>query len=212
MYALEEGAALAGLALRRRHRSFALVITVHSTRQAERQGPPVCLAIRLQTCADRAVREADHVWPLGPATFFWQVAADSMREAGILDSEILAVNHALRPPTDASSWHLSMGICVKLLHKCAEAVKLVPAKPTFLEIISRGSAAHDPRRRHLDHQEVHEVIDNSSDDAPREFTAKIDALHARHHARPCCRKSLQMRQRTRTHIAAPYMTLTRPSV
>ena len=70
------------------------------------------------------------------ATFFWQVSGDSMREAGIFDSDILVVNRALRPA------HRSIVVAqvdgeftVKFLHKRADRVKLVPANPTFPEII-----------------------------------------------------------------------------
>ena len=70
------------------------------------------------------------------ATFFWQVSGESMREAGIFDSDILVVNRALRPV------HRSIVVAqvdgeftVKFLHKRADRVKLVPANPTFPEII-----------------------------------------------------------------------------
>ena len=72
------------------------------------------------------------------ATFFWQVSGLSMMNAGIHDGDILVVNRALRP----KHGHIVVAqvdgeFTVKTLHKRADRVKLVPANPTFPEIVFR---------------------------------------------------------------------------
>lgn len=73
------------------------------------------------------------------ATFFWTVSGDSMLQAGIESGCILVVNRALRPE------HRSIVVAqidggeftVKYLHKRADRIKLVPANPTYPELVFR---------------------------------------------------------------------------
>ena len=70
------------------------------------------------------------------ATFFWQVSGQSMHEAGIDDGDILVVNRALTPVHG----HIVVAqvdgdFTVKKLHNRAGKIKLVPANPTFPELI-----------------------------------------------------------------------------
>lgn len=72
------------------------------------------------------------------ATFFWQVSGESMRDAGIFDNDILIVNRALRPAhRNIVVAQVDGDFTVKFFHKRADRVKLVPANPTFPEIIFR---------------------------------------------------------------------------
>lgn len=72
------------------------------------------------------------------ATFFWQVSGQSMREVGIDDGDILVVDRALKPRHGCIVVAQVEGdFTVKTLHKRADRVKLVPANPTFPEIIFR---------------------------------------------------------------------------
>lgn len=70
------------------------------------------------------------------ATFFWQVSGRSMEGAGIWDGDILVVNRAI----NAVHGHIVVAqvdgdFTVKYLHKRAGKVKLVPANPTFPELV-----------------------------------------------------------------------------
>ncbi|TAL65827.1 MAG: translesion error-prone DNA polymerase V autoproteolytic subunit [Burkholderiaceae bacterium] len=70
------------------------------------------------------------------ATFYWQVSGKSMVEAGIDDGDILVVNRALRPAhRSIVVAQVDGGFTVKYLHKRADRVKLVPANPTYPEIV-----------------------------------------------------------------------------
>ena len=70
------------------------------------------------------------------ATFFWQVSGKSMVEAGIDDGDILVVNRALRPRhRDIVVAQVDGGFTVKYLDRRADRVKLVPANPTYPEIV-----------------------------------------------------------------------------
>jgi DNA polymerase V len=72
------------------------------------------------------------------ATFFWRVAGESMREAGIFNNDILVVNRALMPRHGCIVVAQVDGdFTVKRLHKRSGRVKLVPANPTFPEITFR---------------------------------------------------------------------------
>lgn len=70
------------------------------------------------------------------ATFFWQVSGRSMEGAGIWDGDILVVNRAIK----AVHGHIVIAqvdgdFTVKYLHQRAGKVKLVPANPTFPELV-----------------------------------------------------------------------------
>lgn len=72
------------------------------------------------------------------ATFFWQVSGHSMRDAGIADGDILVVNRALKPRHGCIVVAQVDGeFTVKTLFKRADRIKLVPANPTFPEILFR---------------------------------------------------------------------------
>ena len=70
------------------------------------------------------------------ATFYWRVSGKSMVEAGIDDGDILVVNRALRPAhRSIVVAQVDGGFTVKYLYKRADRVKLVPANPTYPEIV-----------------------------------------------------------------------------
>lgn len=74
------------------------------------------------------------------ATYFWRVRGDSMREAGIEDGSIIAVDRAVRPKHGCIVVALVDGECtVKYLHQRAGRVKLRAANPTFPDIVPRDS-------------------------------------------------------------------------
>ena len=74
------------------------------------------------------------------ATYFWRVRGDSMREAGIEDGSIIAVDRAIRPVHGCIVVALVDGECtVKFLHQRAGRVKLRAANPTYPDIIPRDS-------------------------------------------------------------------------
>ena len=72
------------------------------------------------------------------ATFMWEVSGRSMIEAGIDDGDILVVNRALAPVhRDIVVAQVDGDFTVKYLHRRADRVKLVPANPTYPEIVLR---------------------------------------------------------------------------
>ena len=74
------------------------------------------------------------------ATFFWRVRGDSMRDAGIEDGSIIAVDRALRPKHGSIVVALVDGECtVKYLYQRAGRMKLRAANPTYPDIVPRDS-------------------------------------------------------------------------
>ena len=74
------------------------------------------------------------------ATYFWRVRGDSMREAGIDDGSIIAVDRAIRPKHGCIVVALVDGECtVKYLYQRAGRMKLRAANPTYPDIIPRDS-------------------------------------------------------------------------
>ncbi|GAA4425730.1 translesion error-prone DNA polymerase V autoproteolytic subunit [Acidovorax lacteus] len=72
------------------------------------------------------------------STFYWRVKGDSMREAGIHDGSIVAVDRAVRP----RSGHVVLAVVdtectVKYLHERAGRVRLRAANPTYPDIVPR---------------------------------------------------------------------------
>lgn len=70
------------------------------------------------------------------ATFFWEVSGHSMEGAGIADKSILVVNRAI----NAVHGHIVVAevngeFTVKTLYRRGGRVKLIPANPTFPEIL-----------------------------------------------------------------------------
>lgn len=71
-------------------------------------------------------------------TFFWRVGGTSMAEAGISDGDILVVDRALQASHgDVVVAQVDNDFTVKYLHQKAGKVKLVPANPTFPEIVPK---------------------------------------------------------------------------
>lgn len=74
------------------------------------------------------------------ATFFWRVRGDSMREAGIDDGSIIAVDRAMTPKHGCIVVALVDGECtVKYLHQRAGRMKLKASNPTYPDIVPRDS-------------------------------------------------------------------------
>ncbi len=74
------------------------------------------------------------------ATYFWRVRGDSMRDAGIDDGCIIAVDRAIKPKHNNIVVAIVDGECtVKFLHQRAGRIKLRPANPTYPDIIPRDS-------------------------------------------------------------------------
>jgi DNA polymerase V len=72
------------------------------------------------------------------ATYFWRVAGDSMREAGIDDGDLITVDRALRPRHNNIVVALVDGDCtVKYLHQQAGLMKLRAANPNYPDILPR---------------------------------------------------------------------------
>lgn len=72
------------------------------------------------------------------ATYFWRVAGDSMREAGIDDGDLITVDRALRPRHNHIVVALVDGDCtVKYLHQQAGQMKLRAANPSYPDILPR---------------------------------------------------------------------------
>lgn len=72
------------------------------------------------------------------ATFMWEASGHSMIEAGISDGDILVVNRAIRPlHGHIVVAQVDADFTVKILHKRADRIKLMPANPTFPEITFR---------------------------------------------------------------------------
>lgn len=71
-------------------------------------------------------------------TFLWRVSGTSMVEAGIFDGDILVVDRSLQASHgDVVVAQVDNDFTVKYLHRRAGRVKLVPANPTFPEIVPR---------------------------------------------------------------------------
>lgn len=71
-------------------------------------------------------------------TFLWRVSGTSMVEAGIGDGDILVVDRSLRAEHgDVVVAQVDNDFTVKQLHKRGGRIKLVPANPTFPEIVPR---------------------------------------------------------------------------
>ena len=74
------------------------------------------------------------------ATYFWFVRCDSMRDAGIEDGSIIAVDRAIKPKHGSIVVAIVDGECtVKYLHQRAGRIKLRAANPTYPDIIPRDS-------------------------------------------------------------------------
>ena len=74
------------------------------------------------------------------ATYFWRVRGDSMRDAGIEDGSIIAVDRAIKPKHNSIVVAIVDGECtVKYLHQRAGRIKLRAANPTYPDIIPRES-------------------------------------------------------------------------
>lgn len=74
------------------------------------------------------------------ATYFWRVRGDSMRDAGIEDGSIIAVDRAIKPKHNSIVVAIVDGECtVKYLHQRAGRIKLRAANPTYPDIIPRDS-------------------------------------------------------------------------
>ncbi len=74
------------------------------------------------------------------ATYFWRVRGDSMRDAGIEDGSIIAVDRAIKPKHNSIVVAIVDGECtVKFLHQRAGRIKLRAANPTYPDIIPRDS-------------------------------------------------------------------------
>ena len=71
-------------------------------------------------------------------TFLWRVSGTPMVEAGIFDGDILVVDRSLQASHgDVVVAQVDNDFTVKYLHRRAGRVKLVPANPTFPEIVPR---------------------------------------------------------------------------
>ncbi len=71
-------------------------------------------------------------------TFFWRVSGTSMMEAGIGDGDILVVDRSLQARHgDVVVAQVDNDFTVKYLHRRAGKVKLVPANPTYPEIVPK---------------------------------------------------------------------------
>ena len=74
------------------------------------------------------------------ATFFWRVRGDSMRDAGIDDGSIIAVDRAVRPKHGLIVVAMVDGECtVKYLYQRGGRIKLRAANPTYPDIVPRDS-------------------------------------------------------------------------
>jgi len=74
------------------------------------------------------------------ATYFWRVRGDSMRDAGIDDGCIIAVDRAIKPKHGSIVVAIVDGECtVKYLYQRAGRIKLRAANPTYPDIIPRDS-------------------------------------------------------------------------
>ena len=74
------------------------------------------------------------------ATYLLRVAGDSMRDAGIEDGSIIAVDRAIKPKHNSIVVAIVDGECtVKYLHQRAGRIKLRAANPTYPDIIPRDS-------------------------------------------------------------------------
>lgn len=74
------------------------------------------------------------------ATFLMRASGASMVNAGINDGDLLVVNRALKPEHNhVVVAQLDNDFTVKYLHKRHGKVKLVPANPTFPEIVPSES-------------------------------------------------------------------------
>lgn len=72
------------------------------------------------------------------ATYFWRVAGDSMRDAGIDDGDLITVDRALRPRHNSIVVALVDGDCtVKYLHQQDGCMKLRAAHPGYPDILPR---------------------------------------------------------------------------
>ncbi len=71
-------------------------------------------------------------------TFLWRVGGKSMQEAGIFDGDVLVVDRSLRAEHgDVVVAQVDNEFTVKYLHRRHGAVRLVPANPTFPDIVPR---------------------------------------------------------------------------
>lgn len=80
----------------------------------------------------------DMLTPHPLTTFLWRVSGISMIEAGIFDGDILVVDRSLQAAHgDVVVAQVDNDFTVKYLHQRAGRVKLVPANPTFPEIVPK---------------------------------------------------------------------------
>lgn len=71
-------------------------------------------------------------------TFLWRVGGKSMEEAGIYDGDVLVVDRSLRAEHgDVVVAQVDNEFTVKYLHKRHGRFRLVPANPTFPDIVPR---------------------------------------------------------------------------
>lgn len=80
----------------------------------------------------------DLLTPHPLTTFLWRVSGTSMVEAGIFDGDILVVDRSLRANHgDVVVAQVDHEFTVKSLHRRAGNLKLIPANPTYPEIVPR---------------------------------------------------------------------------
>lgn len=78
------------------------------------------------------------------ATYFWKVRGDSMRDAGIEDGSLIAVDRAIRPAHGRIVVAIVDGECtVKYLYQRAGRIKLRAANPTYPDIVPKDSQTID---------------------------------------------------------------------
>ena len=72
------------------------------------------------------------------ATYFWRVRGDSMRDAGIDDGCIIAVDRAIKPKHNSIVVAIVDGdFTVKQLYQRQGRIKLKAANPTFPDIVPK---------------------------------------------------------------------------
>lgn len=80
----------------------------------------------------------DLLTPHPLTTFLWRVSGTSMIEAGIFDGDIIVVDRSLQARHgDVVVAQVDNDFTVKYLHQRAGRIKLVPANPTFPEMVPK---------------------------------------------------------------------------
>ncbi|MCA1810353.1 MAG: LexA family protein [Kiritimatiellia bacterium] len=119
-----------------------MIAAIHPARQARACARPLCgtrVAAGFPSPADDYMEGAldlnEYLVRNPPATFFFRVTGESMRDAGILPNDLLVVDRSIEPRNGQVVIAVLDGeLTVKRLWQCNEQMELHAANPEFAPI------------------------------------------------------------------------------